>query len=390
MLIVDQLTTFDQVESIRAEWNDLHCALSPGSIHSDIDWYCTIAKSFASNQSPVVFTFRRNKDLVGIIAGYYHQRTIPLKIGYLHLGSYSASALSTNYQCCMAHPNPDVLNKMAETLWGELSSQKVKLIYVNALPVDDPLYRILVTIPLSQGIHLAYPPARHMMMSLAKTLEETIAGRGPRVRSFIRRTIKKNNRTESAESVFSLRVFTRPEDLEQYFTDAEAVAQKTYQRALNVGFQPTPFHRAQAEVAIKKGCFRGNILYDGEKPVAFQEDYLCGTHCFNPYVGYDPAYSLQNPGTMLMVKDWEQLIKNTQATVYDFGYGEGTYKSRFADICNYEGELLLFAKLPRNLFFFLLLSVDLWIDKSLKRVLNSLGMYEMIKKFWRSRKINVC
>ena len=382
---VDKLSSFDQVESIRGEWNELHDALVPGSIHADIDWYCMIAKSFASNNSPVVFTFRRKTVLVGIIAGYYHERKVPLKFGYLQLGHFKTPALSTNYQCCIGRADQYLHQKMADVLWAELSSGNVRLIYVNALPTNDPLYQTLARTRLSDGICLAYPPARHMMMRLAKTLQETIEVKGPRVRAFLRRIINKNSRPDAAP-VFTLRLFTRPEELERYFADAEAVAQKTYQRALNVGFQPTSFHRTQAEIAAKKGCFRGNILYNKDNPVAFQEDYLRGTHCFNPYVGYDPAYRSHNPGTLLMVKAWEELIKSTKATVYDFGYGEGMYKERFADICICEGELLLFAMTFGNLFFYVLLSVDLWIEKNLKRLLNTLGIYEAIKKFWRRQK----
>ena len=384
-LTVDRLTSCDQIESIRSEWNDLHDELAPGSIHSDVDWYCTIARSFTDNRAPVVFTVRRNKELAGLVAGYYHERRTPLKLGYFQIGHFKAPALSTHYQSCLARNEADLHRTIAETLWNELSNGNARLIYVNALPTEDPLYRLLVKTPFSKGIHLAYPPARHMMMHLGKSLEETIASKGSSVRAFLRRIINRNSRPDAAP-IFTVRLFTRSEEIPTYFIDAETVAEKTYQRALNVGFFPTSLHREQVELSAKKVFFRGSILYDGEKPVAFQEDYLCGTHCFNPYVGYDPAYGSKNPGTLLMIKAWDELIKSTKAAIYDFGYGEGLYKERFADFCICEGELLLFSRTLGNVFFYTVLSVDLLINKSVKHLLNSMGIYNVIKKFWRRLK----
>jgi hypothetical protein len=338
---VARLTTFDAIDSLRKEWQDLKDILMPGSIHADIDWFLTIVRLGPQPRTPLVITFRRDKQLVGLIAGFRHVREVLLKIGYLRLGRFTAPTFSTNYHCCLALPDASqYLHKtMTAALQAECSPLSTGLVYVNALPVNDPLYRSLVRAPLSKGLVLAYPPARHMMMSLAPTMEETIANRGPSVRAALRRIMNKRDRSNK-NNVFSTRIFTRTEELDAYFADAERVAKKTYQRALKVGFETTPLHRTQVELAVKKGWFRGHVLYSGNTPIAFQEDYLCGHHVFNPYVGYDPAYSDTNPGTMLLINSWEALSYHTNAANYDFGFGEGVYKERLADNCLCEGWLV--------------------------------------------------
>lgn len=389
VIAVKRLAEFDEIEPLRPEWEALHAALIPGSIHADLDWFLTIVRLGPQPRTPLVFTFRRNGKLIGIVAGFTHFREIDLKVGYLRLGRFTVPAFSTNYHCCIALPEgtgDTLYQKMADTLRYELLHGPSRVVYVNALPTDEPLYRTLAKSSMTKGPTLAYPQARHMMIQLAPTIEETISRRGPSVRSAIRRSLNKN---KNSATPFTMRLFTLPEEIDAYFNDAEKVAIKTYQRALGVGFNPTPLHHTQATLAARKGWFRGHVLYSGSTPVAFQEDYLCDSHVFNPYVGYDPAFRDMNPGTVLLVKSWEALGKTSRAAIYDFGFGEGVYKERLADVCICEGELLLFAPTVKNLLFFVILSVNNVIDTTIKRALSSLGIYDAIKKFWRRKKAGI-
>jgi hypothetical protein len=224
-----------------------------------------------------------------------------------------------------------------------------------------------------------------MTMQLGTTAAQTIGNRGPSVRSYLRRTLKKAQNADKEDAV-SMRLFTAPSELDTYFSDAETVAKNTYQRAIGAGFQASALHRAHARLAAEKGWFRGHILYAGKKPIAFQEDYLRAAHCFNPYVGYDPAYADLNPGTLLLIKSWEALCAQAPSVVYDFGFGEGVYKQRLADACVCEGELLLFAHSPKSFLIYLVLSVNHFLDTSVKRLLNALGIYDAVKKTWRRKK----
>jgi|WetSurMetagenome_2_1015567.scaffolds.fasta_scaffold51909_2 hypothetical protein len=383
-ITVDRLTTIEAIESIREEWQWLHDMLMPGSIHADIDWYFTSVRLGAQPRYPLVFAFRKNDKLMGLIAGFCHTREVILKIGYLRFGRLAAPAFSTSYHCCFSLPGEALYEKMANTLWMELSNRSIQIIYVNALPIKDPLYLALARPPIYKGIALAYPPARHMMIRLSPVLDETIAGRGPSVRAYLRRTMKKFSRPANGAS-FTMRLFTRADELDAYFNEAEKVAGKTYQRALQVGFELNGLHRAQAELGIKKGWFRGHILYSGTTPVAFQEDYLHGSHCFNPYVGYNPAFRDANPGTMLLIKSWEELANHTKATLYDFGFGEGMYKERLSDLCICEAELLLFKRSLKNFFFFCILYINNAVSLAITRLLSSLGLYNAVKKAWRKK-----
>jgi hypothetical protein len=320
--------------------------------------------------------------MAGLIAGRRLSREIQLRLGYFRFGTVRVPAWSISYRGIMAQTDPRLHQAMAQALHGELANPGIRLIYTNALPLTDPIYRLLVSLPGPGRMSLAFPAEPHMMIRFEKNLEQTIARLGASVRSQIRRTVKKNRQTG-----YTMRVYASPGEVESYFTDAESVARKTYQRALRVGFTVSPLHRRQANLAAQKGWFRGYILYDGGRPIAFEEDYTYGHHCFNPYVGYDPAYRSSNPGTLLTIKAWEDLISHTETRVYDFGLGDGVYKRRLADVCLDERELMLFRRTWSNHLLRVVLAINFALNQNLRHLLDYLGIYTKIKTFWRKRKV---
>ena len=384
-LRIDPITSLEHLEEFRHEWRVLQQSAKHGVVHADMDWYRMMVESSEEPRSPLVLTFRRGSKLVGLIAGYRHRRAFHLKLGYLRLCQISLPGLSISYQCMIAEPDEVLLPIMAETLLKQFSDLNLHFIYTNALAVDSPFSRILNRSESCDGYRLTYPSEPHMMIRLATTIEETIARRGRQVRSSLNRVLKKGDHRRGG-SAGEVRIFKHPEEIETYFKHAEAVARKTYQRALGVGFKDSRSHRKQVELAARKGWFHGHVIYKDGNPIAFQEDYVYGAHCFNPYMGYDPEHRDINPGTLLMLRSWEMLIKHTQAEVYDFGLGDGVYKERYADICIAESEILFFRREIRYGLLHAVLAMNVWTDRAIRRWLDRLGIRDRIKAFWRRRK----
>ncbi len=384
-LRIDRITSLEHLEEIRQEWRELQQSESHGAVHADIDWYRMSVEASEEPRSPLILVFRRESKLVGIIAGFRHTRVFHLKIGYLRLWRINLPGLSVSYQCVFAEHDEALLSIMAETLLKQFSDTSLHFIYANALPMDNPFFRVLNRLKSCHGYRLTYPPEPHMMIRLAPTLEEIIARRGGQVRSSLKRILKKGDPLRGGPAG-QVRIFKHPDEIETYFSQAEAVARKTYQRALGVGFKDSRSHRQQVQLAARKGWFHGYVLYHEGDPIAFQEDYVYGMHCFNPYIGYDPKHRSMNPGTLLMLRSWEELIKNTRAEVYDFGLGDGVYKERYADICVLESEVLFFRRETRYGLLRALLAINVRTDRAIRRWLDRLGLRDQIKSFWRQKK----
>jgi hypothetical protein len=382
-LQVNHLTSIEAVNSFRTEWQALRDIVYPDSVHSDIDWFLSFTQP--SINLPHVLAFKKHGALVAIIAGYIYDRLVPFKLGYFKLGQFKAPAFSTTYQCCMIHPDFIELDSLREILCKELKKDALSFMYINALPIESQLYNVLRKPQFLKSMTLAYPPEPHMTMRLENTLEKTITAKGSSVRAYLKRTNRKID-LSAKNSEYMMRCFKTKNELDTYFEHAEVVAKKSYQRALGVGFKLTDQHFRQAEIAANRGWFRGYVLYKNTIPVAFEEDYVCNGHCFNPYVGYNQDYRQSSIGTVLMVNAWKEMITNANAKVYDFGFGDGEYKRRFFDESVKEGELLILSITVKNFFIHTLLSLNLGIDSMIKKTMKSLGVYNVIKRVWRQRR----
>ena len=126
-----------------------------------------------------------------------------------------------------------------------------------------------------------------------------------------------------------MRVFQRPEEIDEFFAAAAVVAAKTYQHALGVAFGDTPAHRERTRVAMERGWFRAWVLYlDGEPAAFWHGERYAGTfRTGNP--GFDPKYDPYGIGTYLMLRMVDDLCSDPDVHAVDHGLGDATYKRRY-------------------------------------------------------------
>src|SRR5262249_50397213 len=100
-------------------------------------------------------------------------------------------------------------------------------------------------------------------------------------------------------------------DLDIMIRDAESIAQKTYQRALGVGFADNAETRARMKLETENGWSRSYILYLEKKPVAFWLGVAYKNVFHSNYMGYDPAIAKYSPGMYLVTTVIEQMSTET-------------------------------------------------------------------------------
>ena len=202
--------------------------------------------------------------------------------------------------------------------------------------------------------------------------------------STIRRKVRKVE--ESNPSGTSVRLFTTPEEIDEFVDIAENISRKTYQfRLLNQGLQVTEEYKKDYRRKAGEKKIIGLILYAEDTPVAYN---LCpiygdGTMIYY-YTGFDPDYNQYSPGTVLQYLTIKTACQLDQVKKYDFCTGEGAHKELFTDVFKSCADIYYFPFTPKYLFIaFAKLIYDSILD-IVKHMLSLLGITEGLKKMIRS------
>lgn len=366
-----------RVQELRHSWVDLPSNIEPAPIDVDIDWYICTMKSI--DAAPHVLIIWRNGKVEAIIAGRLHQRKMSPRLGYLRLWASVFQCWSIHYGCILALPGDGLDKVLCKAILSQLRHPNIDLIYTNALPVTNTIYK-----ELSKYKQVyASQPQPHWKMTLPDSLEDALQSKGKRIREQIRRSMRK---IEKIQPPYSFRVYQSEKDVQEFYHIAKTISDKTYQSAIDVGFPSDPEHYNHLELSAQKGWFRSCIICLGETPVAFQEGLVYRDVYYMPYLGYDQKLRDFNLGTVLMVNSWDDLCKNKLAKLFDFGYGDGEYKKRYSDICEMEGQLFLYKKKANIVITIFLKRIVEFLNNTIRHYLRNVGLYDKIKTKWRKYK----
>ena len=126
-------------------------------------------------------------------------------------------------------------------------------------------------------------------------------------------------------------------------TEADRVAQSTYQRRLGAGFADTAEQRELVRVGLEHGWLRGYLLHLDGKAVAY---WLCspfGRTTLLRTGGFDDAYAEHRVGIYLLMRVIEDACADPALDVLDFGPGDAAYKEQYANETRVERNVVIFA-----------------------------------------------
>ena len=168
------------------------------------------------------------------------------------------------------------------------------------------------------------------LINLPRTFDEYLA----RLSSNQRQGVKRKMRKLEQELKWEFRIIHRPEQVEGFLRDSEAISRLTYQ--WNVGDrlcndEATRLLYIRRAMSGHLHCY---IMYAQGKPCAFLRGELIDDIYYYETPGYDPQYSKLSPGLVLLMWAIRDLIEQTSCKVFDFGLGGDAfgYKSKFGNI----------------------------------------------------------
>ena len=125
--------------------------------------------------------------------------------------------------------------------------------------------------------------------------------------------------------------FSRPEELERFWTLARNLSSKTYQeQLLDAGLPSSPSYYLNARQLAERNDLRAFLLFDRERVVSYLFCPIEGGTVQYAYLGYDPAYLRFSAGTVLQWLALESLFSECRYRYFDFTEGASEHKRLFA------------------------------------------------------------
>jgi len=328
--------TQDDVEALRPFWE----ALQGPQVNTEIDVFLTMARFHPAVIRPHVMLVERGGTPEGLIVGHVRRHPLGRKDGPVYVRSLSVLAggfLGRDVDALIALGFTEVELALARR---EAAIGLFRLVAPNsfeqrAIAAGVPRRRRQVTNVLP-----------HTRLDLGSTLEETLADRPAKVRENVRRALR---RMESLGDRAEVRVFRTPADVGAFFDHVDAVAPSTHQYPGAYLYRGAPAERELARLGTERGWFRGYVLMIDGEPAAFWTGFAYkGVFGWGGRTGYDARLRRYEPGTTLLMLMIDDLCRDPDVAVLDFGQGTERYKRRLATRSSLVGDMRIYAGRPAS------------------------------------------
>ena len=203
---------------------------------------------------------------------------------------------------------------------------------VAELPVDDPLAVCLASPPL--WLRREMDIDRREMDSYRVRIEGTFesylqARMSGKTRNTLRRKLRMFE--ESAAGPVAVRVYTSPEQTDEFVRQASRVARHTYQaRRGHESVADTQEMRKKLSYFAECGTLRSYVLFAGDEPCAYCYGIIYRRSYLYEIPGYDERMASKSPGAVLLYRMLEDLFAGGLVDELDFGAGAAEYKRIYA------------------------------------------------------------
>jgi hypothetical protein len=373
--------SLEQVEALRGSWTTW-----PSHRDSDIDFYLMILRSYPEVLRPHVVALFRDGKPDAILVGRLERKRLTFRIGYKPVFRPKARCLTFVYAAIHGNASQENTRVLLREVMDSLKTDEADLAMLEFVPLDSPLYQVALGDPgiLSRDVR---PSAQgHDVMMVPDSIDEVYRRMSSDRRIETRRRVRKLQSHPAGEPRFVC--YRGESELDHLFRDAEAIAKKTYQRGLGAGFADDSAVRQRLGLAAEKGWLRANLLYIGDRPVAFWIGMLYNGVFVSEYMGYDPEFRQVSPGMVLIMHVIEGFCNRAngdEVKELDFGLGHAEYKGALCSKSWLEAPIYIFSPTLKGLTLKLMRTTTRIADGIARRVLGSTQLFRRLKKMWRNR-----
>lgn len=366
----------DELEDLREFW-----VLSGGHRDSNMDFYIEFVRSTPEVIRPHVVVLSRGDQLAAILIGRLERIRLNCKIGYLKLPALTVDCLTFVYGGLRGETSEENSRELVASVMNSLRDGEADMAFFHHPDLNSHLSQFARKLPAFASRDHIPQTALHYFMRLPDSIETVYLGLSSDHRSELRRKAKKLKGAFGDQ--VCVRCFRDAGELDTVIPQIEAIAKRTYQRGLGVGFEDTPLVRRRLYFFASKGWLRVYVLYLGEHPSSFWIGTVSDEMFCSDYLAFDPKFGGHSPGTVLLTRVVEELCKEGVKQI-DFGLGEGRYKERFGNIKSVDASIYILAPTRRGIAINTLRSGTMVMDIVLKKIISRMGMAQKVKKLWRT------
>jgi Acetyltransferase (GNAT) domain len=367
-----------ELAAVREAW----LRLQGDQIVADPDFFAA-SESDPAVVRPHVVVLERDGEVEAMLVARVELLRLTSRLGYKTIFAPEVRSLTVLNGGILGAVDEDVFRQMLAALRGSLADGEADVAIFRYLPVESPFYRIATTeVPFLGRQHFGDSELR-WELELPASVDDILRLSSTKTRQRLLGYVRKLERTY--EGKLDLRRYTRPDEIDDFFRDVEAIAPKTYQHALGVAFGDRPVHRERTQLALERGWFRGYVLYLDGRPCSFQYGELYRGRFRLGRPGYDPALSHLRVGTYVLLKLFEDLCADEDARIVDFGIGEADYKERFGTTSVREGSVIVYAPTFRGARLNLTRTALQTSIRATKRIAGRTRLARSVKRRFRDR-----
>ncbi len=266
----------------------------------------------------------------------------------------------------------------------------------SALPQDETKHSLDGYVAWGARIHkeaktlqiandlIVYIPERYnrFYTRLDQSFDEYKQSFKSKTRSGLQRKVNKFAKLCGGDIDF--RIYTTPEEIEDFLQYASQLTEKTYQtKLLDAGLPTDEEYRSDVLRIAAQDKVRAFLLFRENRPVSYLLLDAAGDTLVYRYLGYDPDESKTSPGTVLHWLALQYLTNEGKFKYLDFTEGEGQQKRTFGTESIYCANIYWLNKSAKNMALVYGQVALNFISTSIGNVLESLGIKAKLKKILR-------
>lgn len=373
---IKTIRTVSGIEDIRSIWEKMQW-----HPNADIDFYLTILNSRSEIRNPHVVVLYLGGIPKSMMVGRIEERRFEFKIGYKTIFKPRVRLFTVVYGGLFGINSSEISDLFIGEIVGLLGRGEADMALSGYVGKNSYFYHSARTIP--GGFFRGYFPdhSQHFEATLPNKCDEFLKKLKSKHRYWIRR-MSRLLETDYPGKV-RLKIYQEQSQLDQFCSDVESIAEKTYQRGLGAGFILNNENKERMALSASRGWLRGYILYADGQPCAFWIGTYYGGRFHINFTGYDPNFKKYEPGTILFMKMIEDLCKSDIKKI-DFGFGDAFYKRRFSDKKWEEVSSIIFSRSFRGIRLNFMDTSTRACSKIARRVLEKITLLEKVKKHWRN------
>ncbi|HMD84445.1 MAG TPA: GNAT family N-acetyltransferase, partial [Terriglobia bacterium] len=252
----------DAVIALRRAWQPM-----VSDPNADIDFYLTVVQSRTEVLRPHVIVLKRSGAVRCILVGRIEKKALKVGLGYTKVTLPTARFLTLIHGGLLGDDSEENVLALAGSVMKSLREHEADLAWFYGMDSHSAFCRVAK----NMGGFFTRDHFPEWIPHWTVQLPATYEGLYRRLSANTRHNLKRYSERlrEAFGGQVTIRSFRDPSDIEWILSDTEAIASKTYHRALGVGFTLNDETRRLMNLAATHGWLRAHILYTAGKPCAF-------------------------------------------------------------------------------------------------------------------------